>query len=176
MAEGVGESKRGGNVDEVLMGQRGRNVELSPKTAIRRGTSPWQHFYLSGKPREERLLKEPSLQKSHANPLSESAGILGEKHSAVFSRGLQVSLSVRPQSSGTSRISGHCSAARGGILAGLGFLRGLALTSWIPQSGPHAKSMVTFFLFFFPECKQVYNKTRTGKLTFYSLNFPWEEN
>lgn len=30
--------------------------------------------------------------------------------------------------------------------------------------------------FFFPECKQVYNKTRTGKLTFYSLNFPWEEN
>lgn len=33
-----------------------------------------------------------------------------------------------------------------------------------------------FFFFFFPERKQVYNKTRTGKLTFYSLNFPWEEN
>lgn len=47
---------RGGSMDEVLMGQHRGNVELSPQTARRGGTSPWQHFYSKSKAREERLL------------------------------------------------------------------------------------------------------------------------
>lgn len=129
-------------------GQHRGNVELRPRMAVRLGTSPWQHFYSKSKAREERLLKEPSLQKPCAN-YQKAQGFCRKKQLAVFSQGLrpEASLSARPKSPGTSGISGQCLATSSGMLAGLGFLQRLALTSRIPQSGPHAKSMVTFFFF-----------------------------
>lgn len=64
-----GKAKRGGGMDGVLTGQHEGNAEVSPRMAIRWATSPGQHFYLKDGPREERRLKEPSLQKRCAKSL-----------------------------------------------------------------------------------------------------------
>lgn len=62
----------------------GREVEFSLKMAIRWGTSPWQHFYSRNKQREERPLKETTLQKPCANSIKKHVDFPGKAISCVF--------------------------------------------------------------------------------------------
>lgn len=138
---------------------------VSPKTAIRRGTSLWQHFYVKkgstqGAVPTEALCELSIYQKAQ--------GFSGKSNQLCFPKDSvqKWSPSGRPEIPGTSGNKGQCSVAHGRIPAGMGFLQGLALTSHMQKA---------WLLPPTPECKQVY-KTRTGQLIFYSLNFPWEAN